>query len=151
MQAISKISSRSFRIGTHACHRHVYLLWLVLICTVCWHLICVRRSLRTSFRLFCVSANLLIWSVWFWTICDKTILQSTSKARIWFPTIMFIAVIIVVVLIEGWFLISFFILNIFQVGVDINSNCTLIGENFLHWYFYWIFHIQTVDLHVRYR
>ena len=39
MRSVSKISSSTFLIGRHTCHRCVYILWLALICTVFWRLI----------------------------------------------------------------------------------------------------------------
>ena len=109
LRAVSIISSRNCCIVRHTCHRHVYILWLDLIYTVFRRLIYFCLSMRTSFSIFHVPVNFLTHSVQLWTICDEIILQSTSKARIWFPTVTFIALIIWVAWIKGWFLIYFFL------------------------------------------
>ena len=106
MRAVSKISFRNFCIGRYTYHRRVYLMWLNLICTVFWNLIYFRRSVHTGFKAFRVPVNSLIRSVQFCTICNEMIFQSTSEARILFSTVKFSAIIIIVLWIEGLFLIS---------------------------------------------
>ena len=74
-----------------------------------------------KFWLFCVLANFLIQSVRFWTIYDEMIIQSTTKARIWFPTVTFSTLIIRVAWIEGWFLMALILsmlINAFSVGCE---------------------------------
>ena len=44
----------------------------------------------------------------FWTIFNEMILSSTSDARIWFQNVTFVALIIIVVQIKGWFRMALF-------------------------------------------
>ena len=106
MQDILNISCRTFCIVKHTFLTCIYLLWFFLIYTVVQFLIYFDWYVRTSFRIFHVPVNLLIGSVWFRKICNEVTLQSTSEARIWFPTVIFSRLIIIVALIEGWFLIA---------------------------------------------
>ena len=150
MQAISIISSRTLCIGIHTCHRHIYLLWLASICTVFWRLIYFCRSVCTSFRIFCFPVNFLIRSVRFWKICDEIILWSTIKARICFPTITLITLIIGVVCIKWWFLIAILIFLLLKEFFSwmwnstvtapwLRKMCSLIIYD-------WIVQIQIIDL-----
>ena len=121
MQAVSIIPSRSLYIGRHMCHKHLYVLWIAFICTVLLSLIYFRQSACTISMVFRVSVNFLIRSVRFRKICNQMILQSTSEAHIWFPTITFITFIIRVVWIKGWLLTAFFFqccLNNFSVRCE---------------------------------
>ena len=59
MQAVSKISSKTFCIGRHVFQRLVYPLRLALGCTVFWCLVYFRLSVHTHFMLFCVPVNFL--------------------------------------------------------------------------------------------
>ena len=121
MWDVSKISSRTFFIRRYMFHRRVYLLWLVLICTVVQRIIYFNWSVRTSFRLLYVPVNFIFWIFWFRAICDKVILRSTSEACIWFPTVTFSMHIIIVLWIGIWFLfalILYMLLKVFSVGCD---------------------------------
>ena len=115
----------------HTCHILVYILWLILIYTVLQCLIYFRWYVCTSFRILHVSSELSFWGVNFWKNCNEVILQSTFEARIWFLTVTFGALIIIVQRIKGWFLINFFLplfLKTFSVGVNLHSDCTLIEK-----------------------
>ena len=67
---------------------------------------------------FDLYARVLTFSVFQWTYLSevsgfgkfaiKWSSKSTSEARIWFPTVTFITLIIIVAWIKGWFLIAFF-------------------------------------------
>ena len=105
------ISSRTFYIGRHMFHKRVYLLWLAVICTVFWPLIYFSICMY-KFYTFFVPVNFLIQSAGFGHFAVKLSSKSTSEARIWFWAITFSTLIIIVVLIEGWFLIDL-ILSLF--------------------------------------
>ena len=107
--SVSKISSRTFCIGRHTCHRRVHLMQLAFVYTVFQCLIYFLLSVRTSFRILCVQVNFLIQSFWFQNSCNEVILWSTSEACTWFPTITFITIIVRVPWIKGWFLIELFL------------------------------------------
>ena len=106
MRAVYKICYRNFCIGRHTCHRCKYFMWLTLIFTVFQCFTYVNGSVHIRFRILCVPANFLIRSFRFWKIWNQVILWSASEAHIWFTTVMFIALIIRVAWIEGWFLID---------------------------------------------
>ena len=104
-----------------------------------FHIYCFRRliyfcwSVRTSFRIFCVTVKLLFQSVQFWKIYDKMILQSTSEALIRFLTGTFITLIIRVAWIERLFHIDLMISLLFeafiQLGVNLHSYWTSIEKH----------------------
>ena len=107
MWAVSIIFYRNFFIGRHTFHRHVYLMWISLICTVFWNLIYFLWYICTSFSLLRVSVTFLIRILRFQLFFNEVILRSTSEARMWFPTILLITLIIKVLWIKGWFLLAF--------------------------------------------
>ena len=99
LRAISKIFFMIFCIGRHTWHRCIYLMWLDILCSLVRRFIYFHLYVCTSFRLFCVPVNFLLWIFWFWGICDPVILQSTYEAHIWLPAIMFSTIIFRVALI----------------------------------------------------
>ena len=129
LQAVSIITSRTFFIGSHTCHRRVYLLWLTFICTVFWCPIYFLRSIRTSFRIFHVPVNFLIRSVRFQKILNKMILWSTSEALIWILTVIFITLIIRFPWIKAWFLLDFLLSLLFKAFLSWIWASTVIA----HW------------------
>ena len=109
MRYIFIISSRTLCIGRNTFHRQVNLLWFVFICADFRCVIYFLWSIHTSFSILRIPENFLICSVRFREICNEMILLSTSEAHIWFPTITFITIIIIVSRIGGWFIIAFFL------------------------------------------
>ena len=105
IQLVSYKMSPYFLLGLSALvdmrHRRVYLLWISFIYNVFWSLIYFLQYVHTSFRIFCVLLNLLIWSVQLRRIYNRIILWFTSETRIWFPIVTFITLIIGVAWIKG--------------------------------------------------
>ena len=136
-------------------HIRVYLLWFFLISTVAWRLIYFCRYVRTSFRLFYDIVNFILRSVRYQTICNEVILQSTSETRICFSKVIFSTLIIIVSLIEGWFIFTLILSLFLKVFFGWVSSSTVI-EPWLSmvWSFcssYWIFRIYVINLQGRYR
>ena len=150
-----EISSRYFCIGIHTCHRHVYLLWLALICTVVWFLIYFCRSVRMTFRLFHIPVNFLFRGVWFQKICNEVILQSISEACIWFLTVTFRTLIVRVVLNEGLFLIVLISSLLFKTFFFLVWSSTLtapwLRKLLSFCVYYLIVQIQLINFLGRYR
>ena len=149
MRAVSIIYFRTFCIGIHTCIRDVYILWLAFVYTVLWRLIYFCQCVCTGFRIFRVPVKFLIQIIRFRTIFDEIILQSTSEARIWFPTITFITLIIGVAWIKGWFLMAFSLYLLLKVFLSWawTSKVTepWLSKIFSLIIFYRIFQIQTIN------
>ena len=107
---LSPVFFVNFHIGRLTYNRRVYLLWLSFICTIFWLLIHFIWYVCTSFKIFRVPVNFLIWCVRFRKICNEMILWSTSEAHIWFLTVAFITLTIILVWIKSWFLIALYLL-----------------------------------------
>ena len=90
------------------CHTWVYLLQLVFVSTVFWRLIFFSWYIRISLRIFYVPVKFIFQCVLFLTIYYEIIFLSTSVARIFFLSVMFITNINWVVWFKGSFLIAFF-------------------------------------------
>ena len=89
MRAISKISSRTFFIGIHTCHRRVYFLWIVLFCTLVQSFIYFFQSVQTVLEIFGVHVKFIFWIFKLRTIYNLVILRSTSEEHIWPPAVTF--------------------------------------------------------------
>ena len=134
MQAIYKISSRSFYIRRHMRHRCVYILWTYLICTV------VRRLIY----FFDLYAQVLGFSMFQWTFFSEVYEFGKFEMRwssnphlkqVWFPTVMFNTLIIRVVWIEGLSFIHLIISLMFKhlpIGCEPSKWLYLNWEKFTH-------------------
>ena len=131
--AISKISSRTFFIGRHMCYIRIYLLWLILICTVFWHLI----------HFVDLYARVLWFSVFQWTLfyevsgLRKIAMKWSSdkhlKQVFGFWLLSSVRLLLELHKLKGDFLLPLSFtccLKHFQLGVTLHSDCTSIEKIF---------------------
>ena len=112
----SKISSRTFYVGRNTCHRRVYFLWLILFDILVRLLLYFLWCARTSFCVFRVPDNSLLWIFQSRKICDPVILRSTSEARICISIVTFSTFIFEIARIQRWtvFIIALYFYLLFE-------------------------------------
>ena len=140
LRAVSKISSRTFFIVTHTCHRPVYLLWIILICAVVWRLIYFNWSVRTSFRIFLVPVKFLIQSVWFERFAMKWSSDPHREHIFGFWPLYLMRLLLELLEMKCDFICTLSFLC-----------CLKTFSKFSFYVSYWIFQIQVINFKVRYR
>ena len=132
-------------------HICIYIIWFSFICNVFRRLIYLHRYVRTIFSIFHVPVNFLIRSVRFRNICNEMILWYTSEARIWFPTVKFITLIIRVAWIKGWFLFLLLLKEFLSWVWNYKVTSPWLIKICSLRISYRIVQIQIINLQVRYR